>query len=156
MMVFAPQGIIVHCMGERVIGEDGKDRFAKDHLRLYGLSVHAFIHPSGGIESWIEIYSKAQHVGKFNSRYLGFELLVKGKHNYDSLKKKCNEKGCYPKAQFDAAIELTKRWIKEANIDVSNNNIKDGIKGHQSLNPKKYDPGSAFDWDGFYAGINKG
>ena len=65
---------------------------AHDFLKKVRLSVHGFIHPDGTYEHMIKSPGRAHHAGTskwnglqhLNSHYLGFELLVPGKHDYGS------------------------------------------------------------------------
>jgi len=161
-MAIVPKGIVVHSMGEYLFWE-GEWITAHDFLKELKLSVHGFIHPDGTYEKMIESPGRASHAGKsiheglsgLNSHYLGFELLVPGKHSYDSFLKAIETKGVYTEQQFNAAVDTCKWWMKQYDIpasrvvrhsDVSGDHVRGKGKG-------KVDPGSAFDWERFQAAL---
>jgi len=157
-MPIKPKGIILHSMSEYLMWK-GKKLYAKDFLKVLGLSVHGFITPDGKYDKMITSPNKAFHAGKslheglsgLNSHYLGVELLVPGVNDYGSFTKKIKQKGTYSEAQFNTTVEVFKYWMKQFNIpasrvvrhsDVSGDNVRGKGKG-------KTDPGSAFNWKAF-------
>lgn len=158
-----PKGIIVHSMAEYLQWE-GEWITAHEFLKELRLSVHGFIHPNGKYEKMIQSPGRASHAGKslhegisgLNSHYLGFELLVPGKHDYGSFSKAIETPGTYTDAQFDRAVSVCKYWMKKYNFssknvvrhsDVSGDDVRGKGKG-------KTDPGSAFDWDTFQKSLS--
>ena len=157
-MAIVPKGIVVHSMGEYLFWE-GEWITAHDFLKELKLSVHGFIHPDGEYEKMISSPGRASHAGKslheglsgLNSHYLGFELLVPGKHDYGSFLKAIETPGVYTEAQFERAVNVCKYWMDKYNFsaskvvrhsDVSGDDVRGEGKG-------KVDPGSAFDWKRF-------
>ena len=157
-MPIKPKGIIVHSMAEYLKMPEGPMK-AHDFLKSVKLSVHGFIHPDGTYEKMVSSPGKAYHAGKsewnglqhLNSHYLGFELLVPGKHSYDSFIKAIEEEGTYTEEQFKTSVETVKWWMNEYDIpadnvvrhsDCSGDHVRGKRKG-------KVDPGSAFDWERF-------
>jgi N-acetylmuramoyl-L-alanine amidase len=107
----------------------------------------------------IDSPNKAYHAGKsewngmqhLNNHFLGFELLVKGEHDYASFSKRIQEKDAYTEEQFQTALEVCKWWMKEYDIpienvvrhsDVSGDDVRGEGKG-------KIDVGAGFDWERF-------
>lgn len=157
-MEINPKGIIVHSMGE-YISYNGEDLYAKDFLKVLGLSVHGFIKPDGLYDKMIDSPNKALHAGlsfhepykNLNNYYLGFELLVQGTHDYTSFLKAIHREDTYTENQFRTALEVCRYWIKKYDIpnsrvvrhcDVSGDDVRGKGKG-------KKDPGPGFDWDRF-------
>ena len=157
-MAIVPKGIIVHSMTEYLKMPEGP---MKDHdfLKSVKLSVHGFIHPDGTYEKMIETPGKAAHAGAskwnglemLNSHYLGFELLVKGEHDFGTFSKAIETPGTYTEAQFKSAVEVCKWWIKEYNIPIENVVRHSDCSGDdvRGKGQGKTDPGSAFDWNRF-------
>jgi N-acetyl-anhydromuramyl-L-alanine amidase AmpD len=160
---FSPIGVVVHSMSE-LFDWEGEEITARQLLDKLGLGIHCLIHPDGTVEEVIPPTQKASHAGisahrglsNLNSYFLGFELLVKGKNDYGTFIKKIDEPGCYTEAQFEAAVNLTKQWMEQYNIeakdvvrhsDVSGDDIRGDGKG-------KVDPGSAFDYKEFIKRIS--
>ena len=158
MSIIKPKGIIVHSMAE-YLNWEGEWIGAHDFLKKLKLSVHGFIHPNGDYEKMIESPNRASHAGRslheglsgLNSHFLGFELLVPGKHDYGSFLKAIETPGTYNEAQFEKSVAVCKYWMEHYNIplsgvvrhsDVSGDNVRGKGKG-------KVDPGSAFDWERF-------
>ena len=157
-MAIVPKGIVVHSMSEYLFWE-GEWITAHDFLKELKLSVHGFIHPDGEYEKMISSPGRASHAGKslheglsgLNSHYLGFELLVPGKHDYGSFLKAIETPGVYTEAQFERAVSVCKYWMDKYKFpaskvvrhsDVSGDHVRGKGKG-------KVDPGSAFDWKRF-------
>ena len=157
-MAIVPKGIVVHSMSEYLFWE-GEWITAHDFLKELKLSVHGFIHPDGEYEKMISSPGRASHAGKslheglsgLNSHYLGFELLVPGKHDYGSFLKAIETPGVYTEAQFEKAVNVCKYWMDKYKFpaskvvrhsDVSGDHVRGKGKG-------KVDPGSAFDWKRF-------
>lgn len=157
-MAIVPKGIVVHSMSEYLFWE-GEWITAHDFLKELKLSVHGFIHPDGEYEKMISSPGRASHAGKslheglsgLNSHYLGFELLVPGKHDYGSFLKAIETPGVYTEAQFERAVNVCKYWMDKYKFpaskvvrhsDVSGDHVRGKGKG-------KVDPGSAFDWKRF-------
>lgn len=157
-MAIVPKGIIVHSMGEYIkmpVGVLGAHEF----LNSVKLSVHGFIHPDGEYEKMIESPNKAAHAGQskwgdlehLNSHFLGFELLVKGEHDYGTFSKAIETEGTYTDEQFKTAVDVCKWWMKEYNIPIENvvrhsDCSGDDVRGEGK---GKTDPGSAFPWEKF-------
>lgn len=158
-----PKGVIVHSMAEYLQWE-GEWITAHEFLKELRLSVHGFIHPNGKYEKMIQSPGRASHAGKslhegisgLNSHYLGFELLVPGKHDYGSFSKAIETPNTYTDAQFDRAVGVCKYWMKKYNFpsknvvrhsDVSGDHVRGKGKG-------KTDPGSAFDWEAFQKSLS--
>jgi len=158
MAVIEPKGIIVHSMGEYLQWE-GEWISAHEFLKKLRLSVHGFIHPVGTYEKMVSSPNKASHAGKsqfedlqyLNSHFLGFELLVPGKHDFGSFSKAIETPNTYTQAQFDSAVKTCKWWMKKYNIPVSHIVRHSDVSG-DSVRGKgkgKTDPGSAFNWEAF-------
>jgi len=162
MALIEPKGIIIHSMSEYLFWE-GEWVTAHEFLKKLKLSVHGFVHPDGTYEKMIESPHRASHAGKsyhepysgLNSHYLGFEILVPGKHDFASFSKAIETGGTYTPEQFAKSVEVCKWWMKEYNIpasrvvrhsDVSGDDVRGSGKG-------KTDPGSAFNWDAFKAAL---
>jgi N-acetyl-anhydromuramyl-L-alanine amidase AmpD len=161
-MNIEPKGIIVHSMAEYLKMPEGPMK-AHDFLKSVKLSVHGFVHPDGTYERMIKTPERASHAGKsewnglsnLNSHYIGFELLVPGEHDYVTFLKAIETPGIYTEQQMKTAIEICKWWIEEYNIplenivrhsDCSGDHVRGEGKG-------KVDPGPAFDWSEFKAGL---
>ena len=157
-MAIVPKGIVVHSMSEYLFWE-GEWITAHDFLKELKLSVHGFIHPDGEYEKMISSPGRASHAGKslheglsgLNSHYLGFELLVPGKHDYGTFLRAIETPGVYTEAQFERAVNVCKYWMDKYKFpaskvvrhsDVSGDHVRGEGKG-------KVDPGSAFDWKRF-------
>lgn len=157
-MVIEPKGIVVHSMAEYLDLPEGPV-YAKDFLESINLSVHGFITPDGRYDKMVDSPEKAFHAGHsewngyryLNSHFLGFELLVKGVHNYGTFIKEIHQKDCYTEAQFEMAVEVCRWWMGYYNIekkniirhsDCSGDDVRGEGKG-------KKDPGPAFDWERF-------
>lgn len=155
---FSPIGVVVHSMTER-IDWNGEIITARELLNKLGLSVHAFIHPSGRIEEMVPTEEKGVHAGVsehrglsgLNSYFLGFELLVEGTNDYGKFVQKIEEENCYTEKQINSAIQLTKKWMVKYNIkiddivrhsDVSGDLVRGRGKG-------KVDPGEGLRWKQF-------
>jgi len=157
-----PKGIIVHSMGEYLQWE-GDWLTAHDFLKKLKLSVHGFIHPDGKYEKMVSSPGKAYHAGNsewdglkhLNSHYLGFELLVPGKQTYGSFLKAIEEPGTYTEAQFNAAVDTCKWWMKTYKIPASNVVRHSDVSGDHVRGKRKgkVDPGSAFEWERFQAAL---
>lgn len=158
MANIVPKGVVIHSMAE-YLNWEGLWITAHDFLNEINLSVHGFIHPDGKYEKMIQSPGKASHAGKsvhgdlsgLNSHYLGFELLVPGRHDFESFSKAIETPGTYSQAQFDRAVNVCKYWMKKYDFpaenivrhsDVSGDDVRGEGKG-------KTDPGSAFDWEAF-------
>lgn len=158
MAFLIPKGIIVHSMGEFIKLPEGPI-YAKDFLISQKLSVHGFIKPNGDYDKMLPSKVRAHHAGmslhegisNLNKCYLGFELLVKGTHDWASFIKAIKNKNAYTERQFQKAIMMCKYWMKEYDIpahrvvrhsDVSGDDVRGAKRG-------KIDPGSGFDWDEF-------
>lgn len=158
MSIIVPKGIVVHSMAE-YLNIDGNPVYAKDFLKSINLSVHGFVRPDGSYDKMIETPNRASHAGKsvhepyswLNSHYIGFELLVKGVHDYASFVKAIETPGTYSEEQFKMAVDICKYWMKTYKFgadrvvrhsDVSGDDVRGKGKG-------KVDPGSAWDWNRF-------
>lgn len=156
--MIVPKGIIVHSMGEYIKTPNGV-LAAYDFLEEMKLSVHGFIHPDGEYEKMIETPNKAFHAGKskwgdligLNSHFLGFEILVKGEHTYDTFAKAIQTEGTFTEEQFKTAVDVCKWWMKEYNIPVENVVRHSDCSGDdvRGVGQGKIDVGSAFDWERF-------
>lgn len=141
-----PKSIIIHCMAEYVETVNGFE-YAPDFLMLMSISAHAMVCPDGTIIRCRKDDEGAYHARDFNTDSLGIEILVGGKHGYDSFAKTI--KTPYTTyAQYDALVEQVKDWIKCYNII--------DIKRHSDVSPgRKIDPGAGFNWDKFLTDIHK-
>lgn len=158
-MEIKPKGIIIHSMAEYLKMPEGGSLYAHDFLKTLKLSVHGFITPDGKYEKMIESPNKAAHAGKskwgelenLNSHFLGFELLVKGEHDFGTFSKAIQTPGTYTEEQFKTALETCKWWMKQYDIPVENIVRHSDCSGDdvRGKGQGKTDPGNAFDWERF-------
>ena len=142
-----PNRIIVHAMGEYIF-HDGKYKHAADFLRDIGLSAHVLICPDGSIIRCREDNQGAYHARKWNSRSLGVEFLLRGKHNYVSFTRAI-ENFYLTFDQHFSGVELLRDWCSKHDI-VS-------IDRHSDLDPeRKVDPGNGFPFDLILKDIENG
>ena len=160
---FSPIGILVHSMTEYIEWE-GETITAAKLLENLKLSVHALIHPDGSIEEIVPASKKAAHAGKsvhngltnLNSYFLGYEILVPGKNDFGSFSEKIQRPGCYTDKQFDSAVYLTKGWMQEFDIHVSDVVRHSDVSGDDVRGERKgkTDPGIGFNWIEFIKQIS--
>jgi N-acetyl-anhydromuramyl-L-alanine amidase AmpD len=158
-------GMLVHSMGEWVVGGDGQRHYAPEFLDTLRLSVHAMITPGGMVIqvapddriTWHAGVSKFEGKTNLNKYFLGCEFLVKGTHTYGSFLRAIDQPGCYTEQQYRAGgYWYAKRAL--ANLAVT----PDSIVGHSTVSSDavrgagkgKRDPGAGFDWDRFWEWFN--
>ena len=144
-----PDTIIVHSMGEYVLQDDRKTYLhAPDFLDKSGLSAHALVSPDGTIYRCRNDDEGAYHARGFNSNSLGIEVLVKGRHDYDSFMSAIR-KQYVSEFQYQAVLEQCLEWVHS--FDISR------IVRHSDVSPgRKYDPGSGFPWARLLNDIQRG
>jgi N-acetyl-anhydromuramyl-L-alanine amidase AmpD len=159
-----PKGIVVHSMAEYILLPEGP-KSAGDFLRSIGLSVHGFIHPDGRFEKMVDVPGRALHAGKsrygeldnLNDHFLGFELLVKGEHNFETYSQAIEKVGTYSEEQFKTAVQICKQWMEAYDIpleavvrhsDISGDDVRGAGRG-------KTDPGPAFNWIKFKEALSE-
>ena len=137
-----PKKIVIHAMGE-FIDTENEDYYAVDFIAKMGLSVHAFVTPSGVVIRSRDDREGAYHAKGYNTDTLGVEFLVKGLHTYSTFLDAI--KGEYlTTPQYQAGIDLVKGWMEKWNINKSN------VVFHSTLSPdRKFDPGEGFVESGF-------
>ena len=146
-----PIGVIIHSMGEYI-----GDEYCVDFLERIGLSAHFFITPDGMLVHGVDTNRVAYHAGKsqwqgqknLNKNYIGIEIMVPGKHSYESFLNAIKNTDSFGEHVYETcsdvildlmdiypAIDLT-RVVRHS--EVSNSDVRS--------DPKK-DPGSGFDMD---------
>ncbi len=136
-----PTRIVVHAMGEFIMGADGISTHAVAFLNNYGYSAHVLVAPNGTQYVCRSDSETAWHARSFNKNSLGIEFLVKGSHNYESFLNRIREP--YVESdQLDSGVDVVKNWINLHDIK--------SIDKHSTLSPdRKVDPGIGFPWDIF-------
>lgn len=123
------------------------------------ISAHAYIDPLGGIHEICAEDSRAWHAGKsawagdvdLNRISLGVELLVSGKHDWESFVE-ATKTDCYRNTQYRSLGWLCAQWqdrhaaINKLRIVPHSLISPDEIRG---AGKGKRDPGVGFDWDRF-------
>lgn len=138
-----PDSIIVHALAEYIV-YNGKSMHAVDYLKFAGLSAHALITMSGVTIRCRRDDQGAYHAKKFNTNSLGIELLVPGRHDYESFLYTINNKDYLHIDAYLAAIRQVKSWVEKYSISI------DKIKRHSDVDPdRKQDPGNMFPWEAF-------
>lgn len=136
-----PKRIVVHAMGE-FIKPSRNDKHmwpALDWLRFCGLSAHALIYPSGVIAEPRAADLIAWHAKGHNTDTIGFEVLVPGIHDYDSLCAAMRIEDWPSNAQYSAAAGLVSAW--RSNWDIP----REEVYRHSTLDPsRREDPGKGF------------
>ena len=141
-----PNRIILHAMGE-FIDTETEDAFAVDFIRSIGLSVHAFITPSGVTIISRDDTQGAYHARGHNKNTLGVEFLVSGLHSYSTFVEAIQTPYLTDK-QYNAGVALVKDWVTIHNI------IE--ITRHSDVSPgRKLDPGNGFPFKQFLEDVRK-
>lgn len=123
------------------MGEFVGNLYAPDFLRVAGLSVHAMVTPSGVVIRCRGDAEGAYHAAGHNQYSLGVEVLVPGKHTYETFLEKIKTDWVAP-AQFAATVALVREWRKIPGIVE--------FKRHCDTDPgRKLDPGAGFMWERF-------
>ena len=135
-----PDTLVIHTMGEFVVGDDGKVRHATEHLEHDGTSVHAMITPTGTTIRTREDDRVAYHCRGHNANSLSVEVLCAGVHDWSSLVKTIKTDYVKP-VQFAELVRFVLGWRDRYHIKQ--------IKRHSDLDPKKPDVGSGFHWERF-------
>ena len=139
-----PDRLVIHAMGE-FIDTDDTDYSAVDWLRKLGLSVHAFITPSGVVIRSRDDEQGAYHAKDYNTNSLGVEFLVPGLHTYETFVEALKTP-YLTGPQYEAGVVLVRAWMDRWEID--------HIDRHSDLSPdRKVDPGAGFPWDQFMRDI---
>ena len=136
-----PKRIIVHAMGE-YLSKDGHTWLrAPDFLEDRGLSVHALVAPDGTVYRCRHDNEGAYHALSFNTDSLGIEILVSGRHDYESFEQAIKTH-YMTVSQYAALVEQVREWIHLYGIT--------NIERHSDVSPgRKIDPGAGFPWDKF-------
>lgn len=136
-----PDTIIVHAMGEYIqVGESDYEH-APDYLMRQGLSAHAMAAPDGTIYRCRPDSLGAYHAREHNTDSLGIEVMVSGKHDYNSFARAIGTH-YLTDAQYDAVVWQCKEWMQKHKITK--------ILRHSDVSPgRKIDPGDGFPWDKF-------
>jgi len=112
----APEGVIVHAMGELVNGVP-----AWEHLQDAGFAAHRLIDPAGAIVQAVPDDRIAWHAGHsrhgmtsgLNRRTLGVELLVAGSHTWATFVRALRGRDCpFPPAQRHALTWCCRDWAE--------------------------------------------
>ena len=148
----SPDRIIIHALGEFVIGTDDKVRHAVEHLREYrykirgewkkGLSAHILVCPNGDLLRCRRDDQGAYHAGKDNKNTLGIEFLVLGVHDYVTFRQAIS-RPYLTDEQYKTGVEFIKtEWVQKLGI------LK--LQRHSDVDPsRKVDPGKGFPWPQF-------
>lgn len=167
MEVSEPLGIIIHGIGEYILGDDKILYTSEEWLDKLGFSCNGFLNQDGTWSRYTEVLGKA-HAGRaydkdrdlweINSNYLGFELKVKNATRRPALNKQMNTNpNCYSNEQYkklgQACCLLMKKYPSierkyiKGHSEVSGDDIRGKGKG-------KTDPGNMFDWVKLYGYID--
>lgn len=140
-----PNTIVIHAMGE-IIRYQGQDLFAHELLAKLGLSAHASALPSGVVVRMRPDNLIAYHAKGRNLNSLGFEFLVGGVHDLDSLQA-TTATHYLTDAQYNAGVDFVRAWKRKYNIK--------NVVQHSEIDPERrwYDPGRGFPWDQFLSDI---
>lgn len=135
-----PTKIVIHAMAEYVFCE-GEYVHAPEFLKNQSYSVHAIAAPDGTIYRCRNDDEGAYHARGFNAGTLGIEVLLAGKHDYESFER--GIKTPYvTDAQYQATVEQCREWMHLHNITE--------VVRHSDLSPgRKVDPGNGFPWKRF-------
>lgn len=158
-------GMIVHSMGEWIVGADGKKHYAPEFLDTLRLSVHSMITPGGMVLQTAADNRITYHAGvsefqgrtNLNKFFLGCEFLVQGTHTYGSFLRAIGEQGCYTEQQYRAGgywyarKALLNPGINPATIVAHSAVSSDLVRG---TGKGKRDPGVGFDWSRFWEWFN--
>jgi hypothetical protein len=135
-----PELIVVHSMGEHVIGSDKLIRHAPAHLAYEGFSATVLVCPNGDRIRCRRDDQGAAHAKGFNDNSLGIEFLVPGKHDYISFLKMIKEPWV-SEDQYQSGLEQIREWYETWK------GIK-RIARHSDIDPsRKRDPGDGFPWE---------
>lgn len=137
-----PDTIVIHAMAEYV-GEE----HAPDFLLRSGLSAHALVAPDGTLYRCRDDDQGAYHAKGFNRHSLGIEVLVAGRHGYDSFAKAI-ALHYITDAQYAAVLAQCQEWLKLHDIT--------RVVRHSDLSPgRKIDPGAGFPWGRFLSDLRR-
>jgi N-acetyl-anhydromuramyl-L-alanine amidase AmpD len=135
---FAPEGIIVHSMADRITW-DGYNHAAEDFLDEIGLSAHSLISVNGDNIRMRGDNELAYHAKQYNSQALGIEFRVPGVISYADFLEKIKTP-YLSEAAYWAGLEQILTWF--ATIP----SLK-WIRPHEDLDSGKFDPGAGFPWE---------
>ena len=144
----SPNRIVVHAMGEYILSEDGRGYdYAPDFLERMQLSAHALVTSDGTVLRCRNDDEGAYHARGFNAGSLGMELLVSGKHDYDSFLRTIKHP-YVTDAQYAAAVMQCREWVRLYRITL--------IDRHSVVSPgRKFDPGAGFPWGKFLDDVRR-
>lgn len=134
-----PKRIIVHSMGEHIVGADGVTRHASEHLAYEKFSAHVLAAPNGDRYRCRRDDIGAAHAKGYNANSLGIEALVPGTHDYASFLKAIKGDWVSPE-QYQSILAQCQEWIGIWPIE--------RIDRHSDVDPeRKKDPGTGFPWE---------
>jgi N-acetyl-anhydromuramyl-L-alanine amidase AmpD len=132
-----PGGIIVHAMGEFVMGQWAPHFLASLTPKL---QAHAYVTPSGVLVKQQSVEYTAQHAYGYND-WLGVELLVPG--NFDSLASlwaTISRPDWLSQPQYWTLVHQLRVWVDFFGFG------PDQLKRHADVDAAKQDPGAGFPW----------
>lgn len=139
-----PKKVVVHAMSEFLRLNDGEAVHATSFLNMIGLSVHAFVTPSGSILRSRRDNEGAFHAGRYNRNSLGVEILVPGCHDTTTFHGAIEQPNWCGEIQFVAAAGLVGSWCATYSIP------RGEVWRHSDLDPgRNKDPGAGFPWEAF-------
>ena len=146
---YKPTMIVVHAMAEYVLADDGKSyEHAPDFLERLGLSAHMLAAPDGALYRCREDLEGAYHARGFNVDSLGIEILLPGKHDYNTFLKGIATPLWCVGPQYAAVVQQCREWMRLHGISK--------VVRHSDLSPgRKLDPGMGFPWVKFMADLKK-
>lgn len=141
-------GIIIHSMGQYV-GE----QHAPDFLESIGLSAHFYIEPDGLILFGVDHSKIAYHAGKskfkeqtdLNSTFIGLEILIEGKHSWNSFKEAIKTSDSFTNKHYQSVADVCRDLINiYPKITLDRIVEHSEVSGSDVRQDPKIDPGKGF------------
>lgn len=146
----APEMIIIHAMGHQIRAGENDHPYAATFLERIGLSAHRLGAPDGTVIICRDDDQVAWHARGHNLNSLGYEALVPGIHDIQTLKEATAVEGWLPEIAYQSLLETVRTWMVQWNIPA------DRVVRHSDLDPERrwFDPGEGFPWERLKADIS--
>jgi N-acetyl-anhydromuramyl-L-alanine amidase AmpD len=157
-----PSGIILHAISKYILWEGVWIR-CDEFLNKIGLGYHKIILSDSTVLECQQEDKTANHAGvadhngqrNINTNYLGYTFAVEGENNYSEFIDKINNTDWCNDGQFNTGLEITRKAIKDYQIDTKNIVRHSDVSGDdiRGKGKGKQDTGDGFDYVRFMGSL---